>query len=81
MAPVAFGLALVENAYDETARVEAVRPAEFEKREEALLALARQWLAAGKMSLLEIAFELGFSSQSHFGAVFRRVVGASPGDQ
>jgi hypothetical protein len=44
-APVAFGLAVVENAYDETARVEAVRPAEFEKREEALLTLARQWLA------------------------------------
>jgi AraC family transcriptional regulator len=41
--------------------------------------MAKQWLAAGKMSLLEIAFELGFSSQSHFGAVFRRVVGASPG--
>ena len=41
-APVAFGLALVENAYDETACVEAMRPAEFEKREEALLALARQ---------------------------------------
>jgi hypothetical protein len=44
-APIAFGLALVENAYDETARVEAVRPAEFEPREEELLALARRWLA------------------------------------
>src|SRR5713226_7235782 len=36
-APIAFGLALVENAYDETARVEAVRPENFEPREEALL--------------------------------------------
>ena len=44
-APVAFGLGLVENAYDETARVAAVRPAEFEKCEEELLAQAKQWLA------------------------------------
>ena len=44
-APITFGLALVENAYDETARIEAVRPAHFEPREEALLVLARQWLA------------------------------------
>jgi hypothetical protein len=44
-APIAFGLALVENAYDETARVEAVRPAEFERREEELLVLAKRWLA------------------------------------
>jgi hypothetical protein len=42
---VAFGLALVENAYDETARIEAVRPDDFEPREEALLVLAKQWLA------------------------------------
>ncbi len=44
-ARIAFGLGLVENAYDETARIAAVRPAEFEKREEELLALARKWLA------------------------------------
>src|SRR5262249_5213998 len=44
-APIAFGLALVENAYDETGQIEAVRPAHFEPREEALLVLARQWLA------------------------------------
>lgn len=43
-APIAFGLALVENAYDETALVEAVAPAEFEEREEQLLVLARRWL-------------------------------------
>jgi hypothetical protein len=44
-APVAFGLGLVENAYDETAYVEAVRPEAFEPREEQMLVLARRWLA------------------------------------
>ena len=44
-APIAFGLALVENAYDETARIEAVRPQDFEAREEELLVLAKRWLA------------------------------------
>jgi hypothetical protein len=43
--PIAFGLAIVENAYDETARIEAVRPEEFEAREEELLVLAKRWLA------------------------------------
>jgi Lactate racemase N-terminal domain len=41
---IAFGLAVVENAYDETALVEAVLPADFMTREEALLVKARQWL-------------------------------------
>ena len=36
------GLAIVENAYDQTARIEAVRPAEFAAREPELLALARR---------------------------------------
>lgn len=44
-APIAFGLALVENAYEETARIDAVRPGEFEAREEELLEMARRWLA------------------------------------
>jgi hypothetical protein len=44
-APVAFGLALVENAYDETAHVAAIRPEDFELREEVLLQKARNWLA------------------------------------
>jgi hypothetical protein len=43
-APIAFGLAVVENGYDETALVEAVAPAAFEAREEHLLALARRLL-------------------------------------
>jgi hypothetical protein len=38
------GVAIVENAYDETALVEAVAPAEFESREEELLVLAKQWM-------------------------------------
>jgi hypothetical protein len=43
-APVAFGLAVVENAYDETAHVEAVPPEQFEPAEERLLVKARAWL-------------------------------------
>jgi hypothetical protein len=43
-APIAFGLAIVENAYDETALIEAVRPEAFEPREEELLALSKRWL-------------------------------------
>ena len=44
-APIAFGLALVENGYDETALVEGVDPEMFEAREEKLLAEARRLLA------------------------------------
>lgn len=41
---IPFGLAIVENAYDETALLEAIPPDQFESREEQLLQLARQWL-------------------------------------
>ena len=44
-APIAFGLGLVENAYDETAHLEAVRPEDSERREEQMLILAKGWLA------------------------------------
>jgi hypothetical protein len=44
-APIAFGLGLVENAYEDTAHIEAVRPEEFEAREEQMLILAKRWLA------------------------------------
>ena len=44
VAPIAFGLALVENAYDETAIVEGVAPERFEEREEQLLAEAKRLL-------------------------------------
>lgn len=38
------GLAIVENAYDQTALIEAVRPEQFDSREPELLVQARQWL-------------------------------------
>lgn len=44
-APIAFGVAVVENARDETALVDAVLPKDFERREEELLVNARNWLA------------------------------------
>ncbi len=39
------GLAIVENAYDQTACIEAVTPGEFELREKELLKLAKRWMA------------------------------------
>jgi len=39
------GLAIVENAHEQTARIEALPPEEFERREKELLVLARQWMA------------------------------------
>jgi hypothetical protein len=44
-APIAFGLAVVENGYDETALIEAALPADFEPVEEKLLVKAKEWLA------------------------------------
>ena len=38
------GVAIVENAYDQTALIEAVPPEKFYDRERELLALARQWM-------------------------------------
>jgi len=38
------GLAIVENGYDETAKIAAVAPSEFESREKELLVLAKKWL-------------------------------------
>jgi hypothetical protein len=43
-APIAFGLGVVENAYDETALVEGVLPDDFEPVEERLLVQAKKWL-------------------------------------
>jgi len=39
------GLAIVENAYDETALIEAIEPSQFEAREVQLLDLSRRWMA------------------------------------
>ena len=38
------GIGVVENAYDQTAKIQAVMPQEFEAREKELLVLARKWL-------------------------------------
>src|SRR4051812_13969669 len=38
------GLGIVENAYDQTAKIQAVAPHEFEDREKELLVLAKQWI-------------------------------------
>jgi AraC family transcriptional regulator len=39
---------------------------------------ARRLLAAGQMTLSEIATHLGFSDQSHFSRAFRKVTGMTP---
>jgi hypothetical protein len=39
------GLAILENAYDQTAQISAVPPEQFEVREKELLVLARRWMA------------------------------------
>ncbi len=44
-ARIAFGLGLVENGYDETAKVEAFLPADIEAGERALLREAKAWMA------------------------------------
>lgn len=41
---VVAGVAIVENAFDETGLIEAVAPADFYERESELLKLARQWM-------------------------------------
>ncbi len=41
-APIVMGLAIIENAYDETARLVALKPREFTSREPQLLAEARE---------------------------------------
>ncbi|MFO0841221.1 MAG: lactate racemase domain-containing protein [Gemmataceae bacterium] len=53
-APIAFGLGIVENGYDETAMIEGVRPEQFIPREEALLVHARRLLP--KLPVLEADF-------------------------
>lgn len=38
------GVGIVENGYDETAKIQAVAPEEFEPREKELLVLAKKWM-------------------------------------
>lgn len=42
------------------------------------ISLARELLAKTRLTLAEISYRTGFSSQSHFGARFKRIVGVSP---
>jgi hypothetical protein len=42
--PIAFGVAMLENGYDETARVQAVPVEEFEETEKELQAQAKAWM-------------------------------------
>ncbi|MBI1903466.1 MAG: DUF2088 domain-containing protein [Planctomycetia bacterium] len=41
---IAAGVGIVENGYDETAKIKAVAPEEFEARERELLVLAKEWM-------------------------------------
>ena len=41
---VVAGVAVVENGFDETAKIAAVAPGEFEEREKELLALSKKWM-------------------------------------
>ena len=41
---ILFGLAIVENPYDQTALIEAVAPADLAQREKELLILAKKWM-------------------------------------
>lgn len=44
-APITFGLATIENGYEQTAFIESALPSDFEPVEERLLILAKEWLA------------------------------------
>ena len=48
------GLAIVENAFDQTAKIEAVAPDAFEPREKELLTLARRWMARLPFDLVDV---------------------------
>ncbi|MFO0901425.1 MAG: lactate racemase domain-containing protein [Pirellulales bacterium] len=50
------GLAIVENAYDETAKIEAVAPESFEEREKQLLLMARAWLPKLPFKVVDFLF-------------------------
>ena len=54
-----------------------VPPAEFQMR--ARVAEARRLLAAGRRTVTEVAFDLGFSSSQYFATVFKRFTGVNPG--
>ena len=41
--PITFGIATLENGYDETALIEAIPAADFEEREKVLQAISKEW--------------------------------------
>jgi hypothetical protein len=43
-AKITFGLGIVENAYDQTSKIESVLPDEMEEKEKQLLRLAKSWM-------------------------------------
>ena len=53
-ARIGFGLGIVENGYDETARIEAFNPAELEAGERRLLKDAREWMARLPFSPIDV---------------------------
>jgi len=53
-APVGFGIAVVENAYDDTARVEAVPASDFLGREAELLVMARRLMPRILFSAIDV---------------------------
>ena len=53
-ARIGFGLAVVENGYDETAHVEAFTPADLEAGERRLLKQAREWMARLPFSPIDV---------------------------
>ena len=48
------GVAVVENGYDETAKISAIEPNKFEDREKELLKLAKQWMPRLPFQLADI---------------------------
>ncbi len=58
---VLFGLGIVENGYEQTAKVEAMLPKDFETREKALLVEAKAWMARLPFEVLDLLIvdELG----------------------
>ena len=53
-ARIAFGLGMVENGYDETARIEAFNAVELEQGERRLLKDAREWMARLPFSPIDV---------------------------
>jgi hypothetical protein len=53
-ARIGFGLGIVENGYDETARIEAFGPLELEAGERRLLKSAREWMARLPFSPIDV---------------------------